>query len=132
MKDEGLKLIVLLRLCPLIPYNMLNYLMGITDISFKDYMIGNLGMLPGCIVYVFIGTTLSSITSDSSKGNKALTLTLFIVGSILGCAGIVWVSIVTKRKLTKEILIQKQKDNRENLIDAHGIADCEDRKVDIE
>ena len=95
---EGLKFIILLRLCPLIPFNMLNYLMGSTGITFKDYAIGNLGMIPGVIVYVFIGTTISDLADAAAGKNDqgTLVLVLFVIGSILGCAGIIWVSIVAK------------------------------------
>jgi len=53
---------------------MLNYLMGITSISVKHYNIGSLGMIPGTMVYVFIGTTISDIatmaTAKTSSGKK--------------------------------------------------------------
>ena len=61
IKEEGLKLLLLLRLCPLIPHNYVNYALGCTDVKFKDYLIGTLGMLPASIVYVFIGTTISDL-----------------------------------------------------------------------
>ena len=54
---------LLLRLCPVIPFNLLNYMMGITAIRFQDYMIGSTAMIPGTLVYVFIGTTISDIAS---------------------------------------------------------------------
>ena len=103
IESEGLKLIVLLRLCPLIPFTILNYLMGGTAISLRHYAIGSFGMIPGTIVYVFIGTTISSI-ADAASGNtsgdannKTLILVLVIVGSILACIGIVYVTIIAKR-----------------------------------
>ena len=43
--------------------------MGITSITFKDFTIGNLGMLPGSLVYVFIGTTISKL-ADIAQGEK--------------------------------------------------------------
>ena len=61
---------LLLRLCPVIPFNLLNYLMGITDMRFRDYMIGSTAMIPGTLVYVFIGTTISDIASIAS-GKKS-------------------------------------------------------------
>ena len=105
IKSEGLKLIFLLRLCPLIPFNLLNYMMGITPISVLHYNIGSIGMIPGTMVYVFIGTTISDIATmatHKSKSGQMLSLVLIIVGTILACGGIVWVSIVAKQKL-KEI-----------------------------
>ena len=88
--------------------------MGITGINAKDYAIGCLGMLPGTVVYVFIGTTISDI-ADAASGNndqKTLVLVLFIVGSILACAGIMWVSFVAKRYL-HEALAEKENELKE-------------------
>jgi len=62
-------LIVLLRLCPLIPFNAMNYLMGITDIKAIHYLIGMFGMIPGTVAYVFIGTTISDI-ADAASGTS--------------------------------------------------------------
>ena len=62
-------------------------------------------MIPGTLVYVFVGTTLSSI-ADAAAGtsdNKSIILILFVVGSVLACGGIVWVSVVAKRLLKEQL-----------------------------
>ena len=60
-RTEGLKVVALLRMCPLVPFTYFNYVMGITSVSFIDYSVGSLAILPGTITYVFIGTTIGSI-----------------------------------------------------------------------
>jgi uncharacterized membrane protein YdjX (TVP38/TMEM64 family) len=105
ISSEGLKLVVLLRLCPVLPFNALNYMMGITSVKTMDYIIGCVGMIPGTLVYVFIGTTISDI-ADTAKGkseNGTVILVFVIVGSILGCGGIVWISIIARRKLNETL-----------------------------
>ena len=43
--DQGLKIVFLMRLSPVFPFNLLNYALGLTRVSFRDYTIASLGML---------------------------------------------------------------------------------------
>ena len=110
MEQEGLKFTFLLRLCPLVPYNAFNYTMGITGVKFVDYALGGFGMIPGTIVYVFIGTTISNI-ADAAAGNYEsgwLGLVMLIVGTVLALAAIIYISIVVKRYLNKALEENKE------------------------
>ena len=53
--DQGLKIVFLLRLSPAFPFNFMNYALGLTRVSFRDYMLASIGMLPGPLVYVYYG-----------------------------------------------------------------------------
>jgi uncharacterized membrane protein YdjX (TVP38/TMEM64 family) len=54
---QGWKLVGLLRLSPAIPFNLSNYLYGLTSVRFLPYVIASwLGMLPGTVMYVYLGT----------------------------------------------------------------------------
>jgi uncharacterized membrane protein YdjX (TVP38/TMEM64 family) len=111
---EGMKLIICLRLVPVIPYVFLNYLMGITDIKLWHYVVGNIALLPGTIAFVFVGTTLSDIAQIIDGGGTSniphgkLTIALVIVGCVFGCSGIVYVTLVAKRILKEEIAKDKE------------------------
>ncbi|GAB4131298.1 MAG: hypothetical protein Fur0046_00110 [Cyanobacteria bacterium J069] len=60
---EGLKIVFLTRLSPVFPFNLLNYLFGITCVSLKDYVIGSLGMIPGTILYVYFGALAGDVAA---------------------------------------------------------------------
>ena len=103
LEKEGLKFTFLLRLCPLIPFNAFNYIMGVTSVTFKSYALGGFGMIPGTIVYVFVGTTIGNI-ADAANGEfegGTATLVLLIVGTVLAFAAIVYITVVVKRYLNK-------------------------------
>ncbi len=54
---EGWKMVLLIRLSPLFPYNLVNYAFGLTRIRFKPYAWASLlGVLPGTIMNVYIGS----------------------------------------------------------------------------
>eukprot|EP00347_Sterkiella_histriomuscorum_P024041 403332511 len=106
VETEGRKLVLLLRLCPIAPFTVLNYLFGITSIKVKDFMIGGFGMLPGAFVYVLLGTTISSI-ADAANGNfeaGVLPLIMLIFGTLLAIFAVVYISIVTKRYLNNNLI----------------------------
>ncbi|BAU43070.1 TVP38/TMEM64 family protein [Leptolyngbya sp. O-77] len=61
--QEGLKIVFLTRLSPVFPFNLLNYLFGITCVSLKDYVIGSLGMIPGTFLYVYFGSLIGDVAA---------------------------------------------------------------------
>ena len=55
---NGFYSVLLLRLVPLFPFNGLNFGLGLTKVSFRDYTLATLlGMLPGTFVYTSLGST---------------------------------------------------------------------------
>lgn len=66
---QGLKLVLLLRLSPIIPFNLLNYSLGLTKVPFSKYVLASwLGMIPGTVMYVYFGSAARSLT-DIAAGN---------------------------------------------------------------
>ena len=59
--EEGLKLIFLIRLSPAFPFNLLNYALGLTKVSLKDYVLGTTGIIPGTVMYVYLGSLIGDI-----------------------------------------------------------------------
>ena len=58
---EGFKIVLLLRLSPVFPFNLLNYALGLTGVSFRDYLLASVGMLPGTLLYVYYGKVAGDV-----------------------------------------------------------------------
>ena len=55
--QEGWKVVGLMRLSPVFPFGLQNYLFGVTDVAFVPYALATmLGILPGTALYVYIGS----------------------------------------------------------------------------
>ena len=67
VSQEGLKIVFLTRLCPLFPFNLLNYALGITQVSLKDYVLGSFGMIPATILYVYCGSLVGDIAAIGAE-----------------------------------------------------------------
>jgi uncharacterized membrane protein YdjX (TVP38/TMEM64 family) len=52
---DGRRIVFLLRLSPVAPFNFLNYALGLTTISVWDFLFGSLGMIPGSLMYAYAG-----------------------------------------------------------------------------
>jgi uncharacterized membrane protein YdjX (TVP38/TMEM64 family) len=71
---EGFKIVLLMRLSPLFPFNALNYMLGLTRVSLRDYILASVGMIPGTIAYVYIGAsfrTLAALFAGSANRAKS-------------------------------------------------------------
>jgi len=63
IRTDGLKIVLLIRTCPLIPFMLFNYFLGITGIKMKDYLISMTGIIPEQMMCIYIGVTLDNISS---------------------------------------------------------------------
>ena len=52
---RGRRIVLLLRLSPVVPFNVLNYVLGLTTISVWDFMFASVGTIPGALVYAYCG-----------------------------------------------------------------------------
>jgi uncharacterized membrane protein YdjX (TVP38/TMEM64 family) len=71
--DHGLRIVLLTRLSPLIPYTLLNYTFGLTSVRFRTYVLASwVGMLPGALLYTYLGTFAGDLArlaaGDVAKG----------------------------------------------------------------
>jgi uncharacterized membrane protein YdjX (TVP38/TMEM64 family) len=60
---SGRKIVFLLRLSPVVPFNLLNYALGLTRVRLRDYVIASLGMLPGTFLYVYTGRVAGDVAA---------------------------------------------------------------------
>ncbi len=67
---EGFKIVALLRLSPVFPFNLLNYTLGLTKVGFLPYLAACAAMLPGTLLYVYYGKAAGSLAAVAS-GAKA-------------------------------------------------------------
>ena len=106
---EGLKIVFLPRLSPVFPFNLLNYALGLTSVSLKDYVLGSLGMLPGTILYVYLGSLagdLAMIGQESATTDPAAArfeLIAKVVGLLATLAVTVYVTKVAKKALDNSV-----------------------------
>jgi uncharacterized membrane protein YdjX (TVP38/TMEM64 family) len=99
---NGWKIVGLLRLSPLIPFNLSNYFYGITSISFGAYMlVSAVGMIPGTLLYAYLGAIgQAGISGGASRHNK-WQYVLLAVGLIATIAVTILVSRIAKNALKK-------------------------------
>ncbi|KAI3835113.1 hypothetical protein MKW92_048966 [Papaver armeniacum] len=91
--ENGFKVVTLLRLSPLLPFSLGNYLYGLTSVKFLPYVLGSwLGMLPGTWAYVSAGAFGRAIIQEESEGGlpggngQLLTLGLGLLATALAAA----------------------------------------------
>jgi uncharacterized membrane protein YdjX (TVP38/TMEM64 family) len=63
---QGFKMVLLMRLSPVFPYNLLNYSLGLTTVRFTDYALASIGMLPGTLLYAYYGVVAGDVARLAS------------------------------------------------------------------
>jgi uncharacterized membrane protein YdjX (TVP38/TMEM64 family) len=92
IEKNGFKAVVLLRLQPVLPFNILNYALGLTSIRLRDYMLASwIGMFPATVLYVYLGSIMNDI-SDLLRGrpNSGIAGRLLLWGGLAAIVVLVW------------------------------------------
>jgi len=98
VSEGGWKIVLLLRLSPLVPFNLQNYFFGITDIKFWQYIGATFaGIIPGAFLYLYLGAVGGALTGDSEWGTAQWIF--FGIGLAATIAMAVLVTIKAKKKL---------------------------------
>lgn len=107
---EGWKIVLLTRLCPIFPFNLLNYAFGVTQVSLKDYILGSLGIFPGTVMYVYMGSVagdLAMLNRDYQPTNPEAQIgqwVMQIIGLIATVAVTVYVTRVAQKALAESMV----------------------------
>jgi len=93
---EGRKIVFLLRLSPAFPFSLLNYGLGLTRVSFKDYAIAGVGMLPGTLLYTYYGKVIGSVAEIASGTAPEAGVERYVLLGVGLVATIAVTAIVTR------------------------------------
>jgi uncharacterized membrane protein YdjX (TVP38/TMEM64 family) len=79
LAERGFWIVLLTRLSPVFPFNLLNYAYGISAVRAREYILASwIGMLPATALYVYAGSAAASLTAavsgevDTGRGGQVL------------------------------------------------------------
>lgn len=104
--QQGWKIVGLTRLSPLFPFVFLNYAFSITKVSLRDYVLASwLGMLPGTVMYVYIGFLAKDLASlgTTTAETDNLVWIIRIIGFIATVAVTIYLTRIAKQALDSQI-----------------------------
>jgi uncharacterized membrane protein YdjX (TVP38/TMEM64 family) len=104
IEKNGFKAVVLLRLQPVLPFNILNYALGLTNIRLRHYVLASwIGMFPATVLYVYLGSIMNDI-SDLLRGrpNSGMAGRLLLWGGLAAVVILVWWLDRLARKALRE------------------------------
>ena len=104
IRKRGWKIIGLLRLSPLIPFNLSNYLYGITKVGFWPYVLASAGgMFPGTLRYVYLGAAgKAGLGGGGLDRYSPLEYVFFAVGLVVTIGVTIWVGRIAKKALSAQ------------------------------
>lgn len=102
--DQGFRVVALLRLSPVLPFNLLNYALGLTRVSIRDYLLASwVGMLPGTVLYVYLGSVATNLGSGTGDDGASARAVLYWIGLLATVAVTVLVSRAARRALVETL-----------------------------
>jgi uncharacterized membrane protein YdjX (TVP38/TMEM64 family) len=100
IREQGWKVVALLRLSPLVPFSLSNYLYGLTAVRLGPYVLAStLAMIPGTLLYVSLGAAGRAVAAR--EGRTPLEWALLGVGLLATAAATILVGRAARRELQR-------------------------------
>jgi uncharacterized membrane protein YdjX (TVP38/TMEM64 family) len=99
---EGWKIVLLTRLSPVFPFNLLNYAFGLTAVTLRDYLIATwIGIMPGSVLYVYLGSIGGNLAASGQSHRTPAQWALNIVGLAATLGVAIYASRLASRALNE-------------------------------
>jgi uncharacterized membrane protein YdjX (TVP38/TMEM64 family) len=99
---QGRRIVFLLRLSPFAPFNLLNYALGLTTLSVRDFLIASAGMIPGTFLYAYAGAVAGHalvLAGQAEMPRTASYYAMLVVGLAATVAATTLVTRTARRAL---------------------------------
>lgn len=79
---DGWRLVLLMRVSPVMPFSLTSFALGLSGIQFRDYAVGTLASLPALALYVTLGRLGVSGIAAIGRGDGAVHLAVLGIGLV--------------------------------------------------
>ncbi len=116
ISEGGWKIVALMRLSPAIPFNVQNYLYGLTDIRFTPYVLASwIAMAPGTFMYVYLGHVAGTAATGGNEGKSLGEWVLLGIGLLATIVVTVYITRLAKQKLNEKTQVKEQTSQHEEV-----------------
>lgn len=96
--ERGFWLVFLLRLSPVVPYNVLNYALGLTSVRLGPYVLASLlGALPSTLLYTYLGASIGRVASADTAQTQTPVSIAWWIGLGVTVVLTVWIGRVANQ-----------------------------------
>ncbi|KAL6046528.1 TVP38/TMEM64 family membrane protein [Balamuthia mandrillaris] len=106
IETQGWTLVLLIRLSPVIPFNIINYAFALTKVKWWHYILCSwIGMLPGTVLYVYIGSVAANLSEifTGQANQKLLPRIFFYCGFGVALLVVIVVTFIARRAVMKAL-----------------------------
>eukprot|EP00013_Stygamoeba_regulata_P008272 CAMPEP_0177686930 /NCGR_PEP_ID=MMETSP0447-20121125/33839_1 /TAXON_ID=0 /ORGANISM="Stygamoeba regulata, Strain BSH-02190019" /LENGTH=705 /DNA_ID=CAMNT_0019197101 /DNA_START=34 /DNA_END=2151 /DNA_ORIENTATION=- len=104
---QGWLIVLLIRLSPVIPFNLINYALALTRIPFLVYFfVSWIGMIPGTLLYVYVGVAareIAGVGKFTGSVDTSSTKAFFYFGFVVAFVALVVITIVAREAINKAL-----------------------------
>jgi len=94
--EDAVRILVLLRLSPIMPFNVLNYVLGASSIRLRDFLVGSIGMVPGTMAAAYAGQVAGDALAATGTAQAGLSPSYFVTLGVGVLATILAAVVLTR------------------------------------